>query len=185
MLWSSCERVIAMNQDHAGIKIGIKDVVCGMDVSSDSEYHHQHGDDRYYFCSESCLRNFMANPEQYLGQKPSPSGPGGEEAVIYTCPMHPEVRQSSPGSCPKCGMALEPFATPAQEENPELVGMTRRLWVSAILAAPVFLLAMTADLFPSLLPAALSMRTIQWIQFALATPVVLCRGSLLCLVGEL
>ncbi len=131
-----------------------------MEVSSDSEYRHQHGDDRYYFCSESCLRKFMANPEQYLEQRPLPSEEGDKEPVIYTCPMHPEVRQSSPCSCPKCGMALEPYATPAQEENSELVSMTRRLWVSTILAAPVFLLAMTADLLPSLLPAAFSMRTI-------------------------
>jgi len=165
-----------MTQDHSGIKTDIKDVVCGMDVSSDSEYHHQHGDDRYYFCSESCLRKFIAKPEQYLLQKPLPPREGDEEPVIYTCPMHPEVRQSSPGSCPKCGMALEPYATPPQEENSELVSMTRRLWGSTILAAPVFLLAMTADLFPSLLPAALSMRTIQWIQFVLATPVVLWGG---------
>jgi Cu+-exporting ATPase len=170
------ERTISMTQDHSGIKTGIKDVVCGMEVSSDSEYHHQHGDDRYYFCSESCLRKFMENPEQYLEQKPLPPREGDEEPVVYTCPMHPEVRQSSPGSCPKCGMALEPFTVAAEKENPELVSMSRRLWVSTILAAPVFLLAMTADLFPSLLPAALSMRTIQWIQFALATPVVLWGG---------
>jgi len=165
-----------MNKDLPRIKTDIKDIVCGMEVSSHSKYHHHYGNNRYYFCSESCLGKFIDNPERYLAEKPSIPKEESEEPVVYTCPMHPEVRQSSPGSCPKCGMALEPYAIPAQEENPELVSMTRRLWVSAILSAPVFLLAMTADLFPSLLPAALSMRSLQWIQFALATPVVLWGG---------
>ena len=165
-----------MNKDLPGLKIDLKDIVCGMEVSSHSKYHHHYGNNRYYFCSESCLGKFIDNPERYLAERPSIPKEESEEPVVYTCPMHPEVRQSSPGSCPKCGMALEPNSIPAQEENPELISMTRRLWVSVILSAPVFLLAMTADLFPSLLPAALSMRSIQWIQFALATPVVLWGG---------
>jgi P-type Cu+ transporter len=165
-----------MNKDNPRQKTGIKDIVCGMEVSSDSKYHHQHDGNRYYFCSEACLHKFIDNPEWYLALRPSIPKGEDEEQVVYTCPMHPEVRQSSPGSCPKCGMALEPYGTPAQEEDPELINMTQRLWVSAILAAPVFLLAMTADLFPFLLPAVFSMRSLQWIQFALATPVVLWGG---------
>jgi len=95
----------------------------------------------------------------------------------YVCPMHPEVVQDHPGSCPKCGMALEPrTATAEVAENPELLDMSRRFKVSVVLAVPVFLLAMTADLAPGWLPAALSMHAVQWIEFVLATPVVLWCG---------
>jgi Cu+-exporting ATPase len=94
----------------------------------------------------------------------------------YTCPMHPEVVQDHPGNCPKCGMALEPRNVAVQEENPELADMSRRFWVSVTLALPVFLLAMAADLATGLLPDALSLKTVQWIEFLLATPVVLWGG---------
>ncbi|RKZ98075.1 MAG: copper-transporting ATPase [Gammaproteobacteria bacterium] len=94
----------------------------------------------------------------------------------YTCPMHPEVIQDHPGSCPKCGMALEAKTVTTEENNDELNDMTRRFKFSAILAFPVFLLAMIADLAPSLLPSGLSMQTVQWIEFALATPVVIWGG---------
>lgn len=94
----------------------------------------------------------------------------------YTCPMHPRIIQNEPGDCPICGMALEPLTIAAEEENPELVDMTRRFWFSTILAVPVLMLAMTADLLPALLPEGLSMRIVQWIEFGLATPVVLWGG---------
>ncbi|MEN8147347.1 MAG: copper-translocating P-type ATPase [Campylobacterota bacterium] len=95
---------------------------------------------------------------------------------IYTCPMHPEVQQDHPGDCPKCGMALEPTAGEVEEKNGELIDMSRRFRIGAVLALPLFILAMTADMFPALLPAALSMQTVQWIEFVLATPVVLWGG---------
>ena len=94
----------------------------------------------------------------------------------YTCPMHPEVVQDEPGSCPKCGMALEPRSVQVEEKNEDLIDMTRRFWIGLALALPVFLLAMLADMAPGLLPDSLSMKTSQWIQFALATPVVLWCG---------
>ncbi|MGB5606769.1 MAG: heavy metal translocating P-type ATPase [Gammaproteobacteria bacterium] len=94
----------------------------------------------------------------------------------YTCPMHPEIVQDHPGSCPKCGMALEPRIVQAEEDTSELDDMTRRLRVSTALALPVFLLAMLADLAPGLLPAGLSMEAVQWIEFVLATPVVIWGG---------
>jgi Cu+-exporting ATPase len=94
----------------------------------------------------------------------------------YTCPMHPEIVQDHPGSCPKCGMALEPRTIAVEEHNEELIDMSRRFWVSAVLALPVFLLAMVADLAPNWLPEGLSMKTVQWIEFTLATPVVLWGG---------
>jgi len=94
----------------------------------------------------------------------------------YTCPMHPEILEDHPGSCPKCGMALEPVSVSTEEDNMELNDMSRRFWFSTVLSLPVFFLAMVADLFPSLLPTGLSMQSVQWIEFALATPVVLWGG---------
>ncbi len=96
--------------------------------------------------------------------------------IEYTCPMHPEIVRDRPGTCPKCGMALEPRTVALDEPNEELIDMTRRFWVSAALALPLFVLAMVADLAPDWLPAGVSMGTVQWIQFALATPVVLWGG---------
>jgi len=94
----------------------------------------------------------------------------------YTCPMHPEIVQDHPGNCPKCGMTLEPRTIEAEEDTSELDDMTRRFRVSTVLALPVFVLAMVADLAPGWLPDGLSMKTVQWIEFVLATPVVLWGG---------
>jgi len=94
----------------------------------------------------------------------------------YTCPMHPEIIQDEPGSCPKCGMALESMNVAVEEDNEELNDMSRRFWVSSVLAFPVFILAMVADLMPSLLPSGLTMGNVQWIEFVLASPVVLWGG---------
>ncbi|MFZ0790917.1 MAG: heavy metal translocating P-type ATPase [Chromatiaceae bacterium] len=104
------------------------------------------------------------------------TAPLPETRVEYTCPMHPEIVRDRPGNCPKCGMALEPRTVTLDERNEELIDMTRRFWVSAALALPLFALAMVADLAPDWLPAGVSMGTVQWIQFVLATPVVLWGG---------
>lgn len=190
-----------------------KDPVCNMVVSSDTEYYYHYADKHYYFCSEHCLRKFKEHPERYLDKETSPPHETGNESSIYTCPMHPEIQQQGPGSCPKCGMALEPMGVPVaatkteytcpmhpevvqdhpgncpkcgmalepvvakvEEKNEELINMSRRFWVSTVLALPVFILAMVADLLPAWLPGGLSMQTVQWIEFALATPVVLWGG---------
>jgi len=92
--------------------------------------------------------------------------------TLYTCPMHPEVIQDHPGNCPKCGMTLEPVVTSGEDKNEELIDMSRRFWISTLLALPAFILAMVADLAPAWLPRGLSLRAVQWIEFALATPVV-------------
>jgi len=102
--------------------------------------------------------------------------PVAKTKTEYTCPMHPEIRENEPGSCPKCGMALEATEVDLEEKNEELIDMTRRFWVSSFLAIPVFLLAMMTDLMPSLVPNGWSLSTIQWIEFALATPVVIWGG---------
>jgi len=102
--------------------------------------------------------------------------PDGFTGTVYTCPMHPEVRQPEPGSCPLCGMALEPQTIEVEQDTSELDDMSRRFWISAALAFPTFALAMVADLAPGWLPASLNMKIAQWIQFLLATPVVLWGG---------
>ena len=113
------------------------------------------------------------------GMALEPLAPAPATAALareYVCPMHPEVVQDHPGNCPKCGMALEPRVVPQEEANPELDDMTQRFRLGAALAVPVFLLAMLADLAPGWLPSGLDMRTVQWIEFVLATPVVIWGG---------
>jgi Cu+-exporting ATPase len=189
------------------------DPVCNMVVSSDSEYQYHYADKHYYFCSRHCLNKFKEHPEQYLDKETAPSLETHGGLTAYTCPMHPEIQQQGPGSCPKCGMALEPMGVPAaaikteytcpmhpevvqdhpgacpkcgmalepvtfavEEKNEELIDMSRRFWVCTVLALPVFFLAMIADMMPDWLPDRLSMQAVQWIEFALATPVVLWGG---------
>ena len=157
-------------------KVQHKDPVCDMTVSGDSEYHYNYSGKNYYFCSEHCLHRFKEHPEQYLDKETSPPRETPDRSMTYTCPMHPEVIQDHPGNCPKCGMALEPVTIAGEEKNEELIGMSRRFWISTVLALPVFFLAMIADLIPGWLPNWLSMQVVQWIEFVLATPVVLWGG---------
>ncbi|MCW8918282.1 MAG: heavy metal translocating P-type ATPase [Gammaproteobacteria bacterium] len=153
---------------------GLIDPVCGMSVTAASEHHHLHEGTDYYFCSAGCQQKFSRHPEQYL--QPSSKAEAHDEEALYTCPMHPEVEQLGPGSCPKCGMALEAKTVSLVEDNTELNDMSRRLRISAALALPVFVLAMVADLAPTILPELLTLKTVQWLEFILATPVVLWGG---------
>jgi P-type Cu+ transporter len=152
-----------------------RDPVCGMDVDPHATKHTAtHAGRPYYFCSAGCRTKFMAWPEQYLSAEraraePVPAG------AIYTCPMHPEIRQVGPGSCPICGMALEPLQAGSETGlNPELVDMTRRFWIGLAFAMPVFLLEMGGHLID--LHALLAQQTANWVQLVLATPVVLWAG---------
>jgi Cu+-exporting ATPase len=151
------------------------DPVCGMSVDPASAKHSaEFAGKTYYFCCAGCREKFLAEPQRYLGEAPAeaaPSAPG----TIYTCPMHPEIRQVGPGSCPICGMALEP-ATPVAESgpNPELVDMTRRFRVAVALAVPVAALEMTGHFVN--LDAIVNPQASNWIQLVLATPVVLWAG---------
>jgi Cu+-exporting ATPase len=127
----------------------------------------------YYFCCPSCRARFAAEPERFVHPtkqaQHQPSAPAGS---IYTCPMHPEVEQDHPGNCPKCGMALEPkTATLEEGPNPELVDMSRRFWVGLVLSVPIFLLGM-AEMIPGQPLHFLDMQALNWLQLALATPVV-------------
>lgn len=153
----------------------VKDPVCGMNVDPhEAEYRSHHAGKPWYFCSNSCLSKFEDNPQQYLGGKPQPAEPA-VVGSIYTCPMHPEVRQEGPGDCPICGMGLEPEEVSLNDEpSHELVDMTRRFWVGLVLTLPVFLLEMGGHLFG--IDHLLSPQTSNWIQLVLATPVVVWCG---------
>jgi Cu+-exporting ATPase len=151
----------------------VKDPVCGMTVDPAKTPHHaEHAGAAYHFCSAGCRTKFVAGPDRYLKPKlkAEPVAPG----AIYTCPMHPEIRQVGPGSCPICGMALEPEMPSAETgPNPELVDFTRRFWIGLVLTLPVFVLEMGGHLLGGhLLPPHLG----NWVQLVLATPVVLWAG---------
>jgi len=150
------------------------DPVCGMKVDPHTAKHRaQYAGRTYYFCSARCREKFEADPARYLEKDKTPAAPV-PEGTIYTCPMHPEIRQVGPGSCPICGMALEPvLATADTGPNPELADMTRRFWVGLVLTLPVAILEMGQHLFGLHL---LEQQTSNWVQFALATPVVLWAG---------
>jgi Cu+-exporting ATPase len=152
-----------------------KDPVCGMDVDRRNAKHSaDYGGHTYYFCSKGCKTKFAASPTSYVAGKPKPPAPAPEGA-IYTCPMHPEIRQTGPGNCPICGMALEPDVASADTSpNPELAGMTRRFWIALALSVPVVVLEMGGHLFN--LDMLISQQASNWVQFALATPVVLWAG---------
>ena len=209
--------------DSAPVSSAAIDPVCGMSVNPESAAGSFEFEGKlYFFCSRHCREKFRADPQRFLSpaqpvtigiqRHPTPA-PASKDAREYTCPMHPEVRQIGPGSCPKCGMALEPVSaapvtkieytcpmhpeivrdapgncpicgmaleprtiTVEEEENPELVDMTRRFWVGAALSLPVFLMGMN-DLVPGRpLEQIVSMDTLGWIQFVLTTPVVLWGG---------
>jgi Cu+-exporting ATPase len=160
---------------HASVDGRVKDPVCGMNVDPHTAKHRATLDGHpYYFCSNGCREKFVADPQKYLAKavaKPAPV----DEGAIYTCPMHPEIRQTGPGSCPVCGMALEPLvATSDAGPNHELIDMTRRFWIGLVLTVPVFALEMGGHLTG--LDHLISRVNSNWVQLALATPVVLWAG---------
>ena len=203
---------------HDSPELTLRDPVCGMVVTAQSEHHMNFEGVDYYFCSARCLSRFQASPDVFLNpapaspntSAPAPAGsgpficpmcPGIEQdepgtcpkcgmalerelSIVplkrtqYTCPMHPEVVRDEPGDCPICGMALEPLTvTLDEEENPELIDMTRRFWLSAILSVPLVLIAM-GELIPGVsLDWLGSAQTQAWIQLLLAAPVVLWGGA--------
>ena len=143
-----------------------RDPVCGMRVDSATAQHRaEHAGESYFFCGRGCRDKFTADPAKYLSPGPAPVPvPDG---AIWTCPMHPQVRQNGPGPCPICGMALEPLEPAAGVDNPELAEMSRRFWVCLVLTLPVAALGMFAEHTP----------LVPWIECALATPVVLWGGA--------
>ncbi len=153
----------------------VKDPVCGMTVDPATTPHHAtHESHDYHFCGARCRERFVAEPGKYLGPKaPEPAAPPG---TIYTCPMHPEIRQVGPGSCPKCGMALEPVMPTLDEDDGEVRSLGRRLALLVALTVPVFLVAMGPHLFDTMWPEPWSSLA-RWGEALLATVVVLWGGA--------
>jgi Cu+-exporting ATPase len=152
----------------------VKDPVCGMSVDPATTPHHaEYAGRPFHFCSGGCKAKFVADPASYAASRP-PEPKAGPDAM-WTCPMHPQIRQPGPGTCPICGMALEPEAPSLDDgPNPELVDFTRRLWVSGVLTVPLLLVSMGAEMLglhivsPTVSP---------WVQLALTSPIVLWAGA--------
>jgi Cu+-exporting ATPase len=163
----------ARGPHHRAEASAVIDPVCGMKVNpATSKHRHDYKGKTWRFCSNGCRTKFAADPEKYL--QPKAEASPAPEGTIYTCPMHPEIRQVGPGSCPICGMALEPLlATADAGPNPELLDMTRRFWIGLALSLPVVALEMGGHLFG--LPHTLEMNS-NWLQLVFATPVVLWAG---------
>ena len=159
--------------DEPAPAAGERDPVCGMTVNpAKAAGQHAHAGHTYYFCGKSCLEKFRAEPERFLTKTQAPPVEAAAGAQ-WTCPMHPEVVRDGPGSCPLCGMALEPMTVTLDDgPNPELVDMTRRFWIAAALATPVFLLAMGDMVLGMGLGGRVDVRWANWLGLALATPVV-------------
>jgi len=152
---------------------GARDPVCGMVVDpGKTTYRTEYDGQTYAFCSDGCKSKFLADPARFL--KPADNGVPSVPGAIYTCPMHPQIQRNAPGSCPICGMALEPQGIPdAEGANPDLKDMTRRFVIGAILATPIFVLEMGGHLSALQLEDYVSTAASTWIQFALSTPIVL------------
>ncbi|MCL4715795.1 MAG: cadmium-translocating P-type ATPase [Hyphomonadaceae bacterium] len=178
-----------LRHEPAAAQASARDPVCGMEVKPDTPHRLSHQGEEVLFCSAGCKAKFAADPAAYAKPAEQPGGCCGRhshgaapidpatvpEGVKWTCPMHPEIVRDGPGSCPICGMALEPMTPTADAgPNPELIDMSRRFWIGAALAAPVLVLEMgrhflgVDNIVPPMLNA--------WLQFALATPVVLWAG---------
>jgi P-type Cu+ transporter len=168
---------------HVPAQKGVRDPICGMTVDPATAKHRtDYAGETFFFCSSKCKDRFAADPRRYAAPQADeppvararPEAPAG---TIYTCPMHPEIRETAPRNCPICGMALEPLTPAVSEPNPELGDMTRRLWIGLALTVPLVALEMGGH-FPGLhLAQLISPRLSAWIQLALATPVVLWAGA--------
>jgi len=182
---SSCNHGDHAGHDHhhhadaaknAGEKTA-RDPVCGMSVNHETSKHRlEHHGTTYHFCCNGCRTKFEADPDKYLDKAKADAGlapmPAG---TIYTCPMHPEIRQAGPGTCPICGMALEPDVVSLDDTpNPELSDMTRRFWIGAVLSVPPVVLEMGAHLVGG--HGLIDPTSSNWIQLVFATPVVLWAG---------
>jgi Cu+-exporting ATPase len=161
----------------AEVELAEIDPICGMKVLPEKAAASvNHAGHTWYFCSLGCKAKFEADPTKYDGSHPAPSIPAPAASAEYTCPMHPQIVRDRPGACPICGMALEPRTVTADKANPELISMTRRLWIGAALTLPL-LAVMVSDVLPGHpLQHLLRGPLLGWVELLLATPVVLWGG---------
>ena len=166
----------ALDGDASALRERQRDPVCGMLVDPrTTPYRQQHAARPYFFCSAGCQSKFLDNPTKYLARSELTAPPAPPEGTIYTCPMHPQIRQVGPGFCPICGMALEPdLITATSGPNPDLADMIRRFWLGLVLALPVVVLEMGGHF--ANLHMIIGPKWSNWLQFLFATPVVLWAG---------
>ena len=166
----------ALDGDASELRERQRDPVCGMSVDPrTTPYRQQHAGRPYFFCSAGCQSKFSDNPTKYLARSELTAPPAAPEGTIYTCPMHPQIRQVGPGFCPICGMALEPdLVTATSGPNPDLADMTRRFWLGLVLTLPVVILEMGGHF--ANLHMIIGPQWSNWLQFLFATPVVLWAG---------
>ena len=158
--------------DHPIDPAALKDPVCGMAVTEQSLHQAEHEGRTFYFCSAKCQGKFTANPQQFLAPAPAQEQAPAATGTVYTCPMHPEIRQDHPGNCPKCGMTLEPLLPELEEqENPELRDFQRRFWWTLPLTVVVTVLAMFGHSL-----GWFDMAVQSWIELMLTVPIVLWAG---------
>ena len=165
---------LSRHHHHPKRPAEVHDPVCGMTVDPATAKHRaEHAGHGYYFCSARCREKFIAEPGRYIVGSPEGRGPAAAAPgeVLWTCPMHPQIVRSAPGSCPICGMALEPMTPAAGEaENPELRDMTRRFWVGVAVSLPLLAIAMAEHVNKPALDALISPRLLVWVQLILGTP---------------
>ena len=158
--------------DHQADPAALKDPVCGMAVTEQSAHQAKHEGRTFYFCSAKCQGKFTEDPLQYLTHAPAREQAPAEAGTVFTCPMHPEIRQDHPGNCPKCGMALEPLLPELEEqENPELKDFQHRFWWTLPLTVVVTVLAMFGHAL-----GWFDMAVQSWIELVLTLPIVLWAG---------
>jgi len=152
------------------------DPVCGMTVDPEKTAHHaSYNGEAYHFCSARCRERFITDPQDWLDGTARQPAAAASDTAIWTCPMHPEVRQQGPGTCPICGMALEPEEPSFDDApNPELVDFTKRLWVAGALAVPLLFLSMGADMAGLHI---IGHRWSPWVQLLLCAPIVIWAGE--------
>jgi Cu+-exporting ATPase len=166
---------VSNQQDHAAR--GARDPVCGMAVDPATAKHRSdHAGHTYYFCSSRCRERFEAEAARYVTQRVSEPLRTAAGESRWTCPMHPQIVRSAPGSCPICGMALEPMTPAGEEANPELRDMTRRFWLGVALSLPLVAIGVAEDFAKPVLDALMAPRAAVWIELVLGTPAVLWGG---------
>src|SRR5216683_5404719 len=167
-----------LSQRDAAAPGTVTDPVCGMPVDPATARHRtEHAGKQCFFCGPRCLEQFTAEPERFVAAA-EPAIPAAPGRALWTCPMHPQIVRDGPGSCPICGMALEPMMPTGEDaENPELRDMTRRFWVALALSVPLLAIAMTEDVDKPMLDAILAPQLAVWVQLVLGTPAVLWAGA--------